>query len=227
MKKTILVITIIFLSLVVYTQNIFKPETYFGVKMGGNISGIIFDPPVSQNINSGFTSGIVFKHISQKNLGIQIELNYTQAGWNESLDSTNSYIRRLNYIQLPFMTHINLGMGKTKFIFNIGPYVSYLLSEKEKINLLEEEEEEEEEENDYYQKKIHNKTGFGLCLGFGITRHTSIGLFQVESRISSSLTDIFKDTTDTPFSSSKSFNAELSLSYLIDYNIIGKLSKKN
>lgn len=220
MKKAILIIALIFFSLVVYTQNAFEPETYFGIKIGGNVSGIVFDPSISQNINSGFTGGVIFKHISQKSLGIQIELNYTQAGWNESLDSTNSYIRQLNYIQLPFMTHVNLGNGKTRFVFNIGPYLSYLLSEREKINLL-----EEEEEKDYYGKKVHNKIGLGLCFGFGISRPTSIGLFQVESRISTSLNDIFKNTTDTPFSSSKNLCAELGLSYLIDYEIIKKFNK--
>ena len=77
----------------------------------------------------------------------------------------------------------------------------------------------------YYGKKVNNKTGFGLCLGFGISLHSSIGLFQAESRISSSLNDIFKNTTGSHFSSSKNLNAELSLSYLIDYNAFKKASK--
>lgn len=221
MKKAILVISIIFLSVVAYTQNVFEPGAYFGIKLGGNISRLLSDPTINQKINLGLTSGIVFKHISQKNLGIQIELNYKQAGWSESLDSTNTYKRRLNYIQLPFMTHINLGNKKTRFIFNIGPYVSYLLSENEKISLL-----EEVEEKDYYRKKIENRTEFGLCLGLGLSRNTSIGLFQFESRISSSLTDIFNSNSDSPFSSSKNLNIELSSYYLIDYKQIVKFNKK-
>ena len=220
MKKTILIITTLFLSLVVYTQNVFEPETYFGIKLGGNFSRIISEPSIKQKINTGLTSGVVFKHISQKSLGIQIELNYKQAGWNENLDSTNTYKRRLDVIPIPFIAHINLGNQKTRFLINLGSYLDYLLSEKEKINLL-----EDVEEKDYYGKKVNNKTGFGLCLGFGISLHSSIGLFQAESRISSSLNDIFKNTTGSHFSSSKNLNAELSLSYLIDYNAFKKASK--
>lgn len=221
MKKTFIIIAALFFSVIIYAQNGFEPETYFGVKLGGNISGIISDPSISQKINTGFTSGVAFKHISQKSLGVQIELNYKQSGWNENLDSTNTYKRRLNFIELPFMTHINLGNQETKFVINLGPYVSYLLSEKEKIYLL-----EGAEEKDYYRKKVNNKAGFGLCFGLGISRQTSMGFFQVESRITSGFTNIFKNTTYSPLSSSKNFNAELSLSYMIDYEII-KRSFKN
>ena len=217
MKKILILTVALFLSVIAYSQNQFDPETYFGIKLGGNISGILSNPTISQKINSGLTSGVVFKHISQKSLGIQIELNYKQSGWNENLDSTNTYKRQLDFIELPFMTHVNLGNQKTRFVINLGPYISYLLSEKEKINLL-----DGIEEKEYYGIKTDNKAGFGLCLGLGISRYTSIGLFQIESRISSSLTDNFKKTSDSPFSSSKNLNAELSLSYMIDYKNLKK-----
>lgn len=222
MKKTLILTVTIFLSVIVYSQNRFEPETHFGIKLGGNISALLSDPIISQKINTGSTSGVVFKHISQKSLGIQIELNYKQLGWNENLDSTNTYKRRLNFIELPFMTHVNLGNQKTRFVINLGPYISYLLSDNEKINLL-----DGIEEKEYYGEKIDNKAGFGLCLGLGISRNTSIGLFQMESRISSSLTDNFKSKSDSPFSSSKNLNAELSLSYMIDYMSIKNFSKLN
>ncbi len=67
MKKTFVIIATLFLSVTVYSQNRFEPETYFGIKLGGNISGIISDPTINQKVNTGLTSGIVFKHISQKN----------------------------------------------------------------------------------------------------------------------------------------------------------------
>jgi hypothetical protein len=222
MKRTLILTVTLFLTVSVYSQNRFEPETYFGFKLGGNISGILSDPTISQKINPGLTSGLVFKHISQKSLGIQLELNYKQSGWNENLDSTNIYKRRLNFIELPFMTHVNLGNQKTRFVINLGPYISYLLSEKEKIYLL-----EGIEEKEYYRKKIDNKASFGLCLGLGISPQTSIGLFQIESRISSSLTDNFKSKSSSPFSSSKNLNAELNLTYMIDYKNLKKSSKKN
>ncbi len=210
-KKTLALALTLFLGCFVYSQKQFEPENYLGIKFGGNISGIYSDPFINQKINLGVTSGLVFQHISEENLGIQLELNYKQSGWDENLDSTNNYTRQFNVIELPFMTHVKIGHQKTKFVFNIGPYISYILSEKEHINLLEEIEEEE-----YYRKNIDNKANIGLCLGFGMSRQTSIGLFQIESRISSSLNDMFNRNSVFPFSSSKNLNAELSLLYVIE-----------
>ncbi len=210
MTKTILIFITLFFPLLVQAQNDFVSETYFGIKMGGNNSRLLSRPNIKQDLNNGLTGGIVFKHISQKSMGIQIELNYVQAGWTETLDGENAYTRHLNYIQLPFMSHLSLG-NRTKFVFNLGPYVSYLLSENEDIYLAEGSNEEA-----YYGKEADGKGDFGLCVGLGVGQHTAIGLFQLEGRISSSLTDVFTSNPISGFSSSKILNAEISLYYLLD-----------
>ncbi len=210
MNKTILIFIALFFPLLAQAQDDFESETYFGVKMGGNVSSLLSKPTIKQDLNNGLIGGMVFKHISQKSLGIQIELNYMQAGWTEKLDGENAYNRQLDYIQLPFMSHLSLG-NKTKFIFNLGPYVSYLLSESEKINL-----EESTAEKAHYRKEADGKGDFGLCVGLGMGQHTAIGLFQLEGRISSSLTDVFTSKPIGGFSSSKILNAEVCLYYLVD-----------
>ena len=221
MKNTVLILATLFLSVIVYAQEEFVPETYFGIKLGGNTTGIFSDPLINQEIYPGLTTGLVFKHISQKALGIQMELNYNQAGWSENLPSTNTYKRRLNYIQLPFMSHVSLGNKKMRYVINLGPYVSYLLSEKEQIDLM-----TEAREKNYYRKGIDHKAEVGFCLGFGVSLHTSIGLFQAEARVSSGLTDIFKNTEEVPYASSKNISAGLSISYLIDYKMLKSSVKK-
>lgn len=220
MKNRTVIIIMLFFSVTGYAQKDFEAETFFGVKAGGNISGIFSDPTVDQEIYNGLNGGIIFKYIGQKNLGIQVELNYKQSGWNESLDSTNIYKRRLDFIELPFMTHINFGTNKTRILLNVGPYVSYLLSEKEQIELL-----EEFEEKKYYGQQIDNRAMFGLCLGFGISRNTSIGLFQLESRITTSLTNGFNNMSGSYFSSSQILNGEISLFYMIEYKSLRKFFK--
>jgi len=213
MRKNIFpIIILIFSSLAINAQTTFVPETNIGIKIGGITSRVVFDPSIAQNIDFNIIGGFVFRHISEKSLGIQVELNYLQAGWNESLDSANTYQRQLNYIQLPIMTHINLGTGKTRIIVNIGSYLSFLISEKEKINII-----DEEEEKDYYRSKIKNKVQFGFCMGLGVSRHTTLGIFHVESRVNFSLSNIFEDTPETPFNSSRNQIAELALYYLIDF----------
>lgn len=221
MKNTVLILATLFLSVIVYAQEEFVPETYFGIKLGGNSTGIFSDPLIIQNIYPGLTSGLVFKHISQKSLGIQMELNYNQAGWSENLYSTNTYIRRLDYIQLPIMSHVSLGNKKMRYVINLGPYVSYLLSEKEEIDLM-----TEAREKDYYRKAIDNKAEVGFCFGVGVSRHTSIGLFQAEARVSSGLTDIFKKTQEVPYATSKNISAGLSISYMIDFTMLKRSDKK-
>ena len=218
MRNTLIIIFVLCLaSPLAKTQSVFIPETNFGIKLGGNLSMVSFDPRVEQDLNFGFVGGLVFKHISQKSLGIQVELNYLQAGWSENLESTNNYSRRLNYIQVPAMTHINFGKRKTRFFINLGSYFSYLVSDIETIDLI-----AGEEEQIYYGTDIENQVDFGLCFGLGLSRNTSIGLFQIESRINYGLSSFFDYTADTPFDKSSNQIAELTLSYLMDYKRSGK-----
>ena len=222
MRNTLVIIIVLCLaSPLAKTQSVFVPETNFGIKLGGNLSMVSFDPTVGQDLNFGFVGGLVFKHIAQKSLGIQVELNYLQAGWSENLESSNTYSRRLNYIQLPAMTHINFGKKKTRFLFNIGSYLSYLVSDIETIDLS-----AGEEEKSYYGQEIENQLEFGLCFGLGLSVNTSIGLFQIEGRINYGLSSFFDYTTDTPFYNSSNQTAELTLSYLMDYNWFRKSASK-
>ena len=202
----------------VHSQDVFERETYFGIKGGMNTAGIVSEPIIFLDIYPGFTGGILFKHISQNSLGIQAELCYSQSGWSENLDSTSVYQRRLDYIQLPIMTHISIGKKSTRIIVNLGPYISYLLSDSEKIELL-----DGMEAKDYYGKKISNQVEFGMCFGVGVFQKTPAGSFQIEGRITYGLSDKFNNSADLSLESSQNILAELSLSYLIDYKKVRSL----
>lgn len=223
MRNTLVLITLFcFTQLAVYSQYTFTPETNLGLKIGGTTSRVGFDPKIDQDLKFGFIGGLVFKHISQKGLGIQLEVNYLQVGWSEDLDSINIYSRRLDYIQVPFMTHACIGEGNVRFVLNAGPYLSFLVSDYERIDLL-----PAEEENIYYREDIEIPLEFGLCLGLGLAINTSIGIFQVEGRANLSLNNIFEENDATPFIVSQNQFAELTLSYLIDFRKIrGKKSSR-
>jgi len=210
MKKAFILLFILtIITGLSYGQSDFKPETNIGIKTGGTVSIVRFDPTIGQIINYGFVGGLSFKHIEQKNLGLQMELNYMQAGWKENLDSIGSYSRRLNYIHFPLMTHFYME-NKARAFANFGPYVSYLFAENESIDTI-----SEENERAYYQTKIANKAEFGLCFGLGLIPHTSIGIFQIEGRVNMSLNNIYKEK-ESPFVSSKNLIIELTLTYYID-----------
>jgi len=220
MRKRLTII-LIFFSLKIQAQEPFIPETFIGIKQGINGSRVNFKPTIDQNITFGYLGGLIFKHISEKNAGIQIELNYSQQGWTEKLDSTNSYFKQLNNINLPFMSHFEIGKGKTKILINFGPTLSYLLSEKENIKI-----DSVQDERIYYGKLVDNRFEYGLSFGIGIVKNTKIGSFQIEGRFNQSLVDIFKQTTEPSISSSKIQTVELSISYLIDFKKPTKLTDK-
>jgi hypothetical protein len=211
-RKILAILVLLSASLQAYNQKApFVPESYLGLKAGGTMSSVLFTPLVSQETNLGFTGGLVFKHFGQRNLGIQLEINYMQAGWNEGLDDPDSYSRRLNYLQIPFMTHANLGKRKTRVVLNVGPYVSLLLSEKEQIKL-----EDELDMEDYYQTEIDNVGDFGLCVGLGLLRHSSIGTIQIEGRLNQGLSSIYESGFDNTFQFSRNQIIEVALYYMFD-----------
>lgn len=220
-KNIILLNLLVLISISGYSQKPFSPETNLGVKFGGTASRVGFDPKIYQGVQAGFTGGLVFKHIAQRSLGIQLELNYLQIGWSEIIESGSHYSRQLDYIQIPFMTHVCAGTGNVRFVFNLGPYFSYLISDQEKNETF------PQEEQTYYKQAIDNRADFGFCLGLGTTIGTEIGLFQIEGRANFSLTNIFLDTPETPFVASHNQFVEISLAYLMDYQSIRKaLSRK-
>lgn len=212
-KEVYLLISFISIATLSIGQKLSYPTTNWGIKAGQNTSSVNFTPTVDQKINPGFVGGLSFKHLEQKNLGIQIELNYLQAGWNEDLDSNQHYSRQLNYLQIPFLSHLNFGNNSAMAFLNIGPYFSYLLSEKESIEDLKEGNEEA-----YYGTKTTNNIDVGLSLGLGFFKNTSVGVFQIEGRGNLGLNNIYSETSEFSFGSSKNINAELTLSYFIDFS---------
>ncbi len=224
MKRGLVIGLMLLSALTVYPQKdstytpeaIFVPETHWGIKLGASASRAYFDPEVEQDYLVGFVGGLVFRHISQKCLGIQIELNYLQAGWKEMLETPDSYSRSLNYVQIPFLSHFNLGQRKTRLILNIGPYVSYLLSEKEEVNLASGQEAEE-----YYGMDLNARVEYGISAGLGFSRYFSFGVLQIEGRVNHSLINLFKSNSE-PFDYSLNQIGEISVSYLLGGKNAGK-----
>jgi len=165
-------------------KQVFVPELNVGIKGGTSFSQVGFDPPIDQTLTMGLLAGVVFQYIDHAKVGIQVELNYVPKGWTEQLDTITTFRRNLNYLELPVMTHVTLGNKNSKFIINFGPAISYLLSTRDSIDLV--------DENDtlsYYQKSINN-LDYGLTLGIGFAKKTIIGTFQLEGRFTYGFSNI-------------------------------------
>ena len=215
--KKLLVAVFICFSQFLHAQDKFLPETTLGIKQGLNMSRLVITPDTSPGFLFGYNGGLVFRHISEPHLGIQIELNFSQKGWSQRLDSANSYSRRSSYVELPFLSHFEMGKvnSGTNFTLDVGTVLSCLISEKEKIGIV-----DTGRMKKYYGNKIGNKLDFSICIGIGIVRKTSLGNFEIGCRIVQSLTDIFKINTNYDLTSSKNQVISFDLKYFVN------LSKK-
>ena len=181
-------------------------EVYIGTSFGANGSMMMFNPTVRQIPLLGYQGGLAFRYITEKHVGLQIEMNYSQRGWDEE---SGLYSRRLNYLELPFLTHLYLG-NTHRFIFNIGPKVSYLLNETVLINGMENSDAEQ------HVKPVYFPFDYGLTGGLGYNLHTRrAGVFQLELRAYYGLSDIFANTKSDYFANSNHMNAALSVGWFI------------
>ena len=178
----------------------FLGEFYFGAGASALATRVDFLPSVPQTLKIGVSGGIAAKYVSQRNLGLIVEANYSQRGWEEEFDPESgfSYNRTLNYIEIPFMTHVYFG-NKTRFIINAGPQISYLLSENHEMSqALSDDIDARREANpdrtigyQYNPLSEMQKVDYGLVGGMGIEIQTGIGNFDLEGRYYFGLGDIF------------------------------------
>jgi len=207
-------------------KEVFKGELYLGAGGGSLFSKVDFVPGVPLAFKQGSFGGVSAKYISEKNLGLLVEINYAQRGWKEEFDPASdfSYSRTLNYIDIPFMTHIYAGR-KTRFIMNIGPQVSLLVGDKQDMSQalsdhldeLRAEDEDVEVGMQYEGVYELKRVDYGLAAGIGMELKTGIGDFDLEGRYYFGLGDIFtsRRSEQAYFSRSASRVIGVKLTYYI------------
>ena len=205
MKNIYIIILLVFSTSLFAQDRLIKPEIYVGANYGVTESMAMFNPAVAQGFLMGYNGGIVFRYIADKNVGMQAELNFSQRGWKES---TGLYTRQLNYIELPFMTHIFMGK-KNRFFINLGPKISYLLSEKTLLN-------QTSNSTDVQQTTaIQNPFDYGICGGIGLSFNIKGNVFQLDTRAYYALNDLFPDKKTDYFSNSNNLNLSLNFAWLL------------
>jgi hypothetical protein len=205
MHKYLFIILLVFTTGLSAQARLENPEMYIGATMGVTGSMIGFKPEVAQTYLLGYNGGLVFRYIAEKNVGMQAELNYTQRGWSEK---TGLYARRLDYIELPFMTHIYVGK-KHRAFFNIGPKISYLISEKTIIDFT------ENSTDAQHTTLIENQFDYGLCTGLGFLFNIKGNILQLDTRANFGLSDVFSNDKRDFFDTSNNINVSVNLAWLI------------
>ncbi len=195
MLKRILILTVLFCFMrYLDAQNPSTPSNYLGINAGINTCRVSFTPKVNQKPLTAVEVGLVFRNMSERHVGLQLELNYARKGWIENRDSVGKYRRDLEVIRLPLLAVFTAGSKTLRFSFLLGPYLSYLTSESETYdiagfylitnpvtsNYL-----------PYYGKQLDSNWEFGFTGGFGVELHTKIGVFGIRATYHHSLTNLF------------------------------------
>jgi hypothetical protein len=200
-------------------QNGFRPEWAVGAAGGVNLSSVSFSPKVQEDMLMGYLGGLTLRWITEKNLGLQVELNFKQQGWKENFDELEvpedahyRFQRRMNYVELPFLTHIYFGGDHTRFFVNLGPQIGFLLGEHTEENLNGA---TPQSINDQHTMLADKRFEWGIGGGPGLELRTRIGYFLLEGRYYYSLSDFYNTRHQDVFSKASSQMISVRLTYLM------------
>ena len=169
----------------------------------------------------GITGGLTARYISEKYFsmicGAQIELNFSQHGWDEFYQDYPElqYTRKMNYIEIPFLAHLAFGKDRgLQFFVHAGPQIGFFLSDSYTIG--------GDWDNytgitvEQHDKAVDNKFDYGITGGAGVELRTKIGHFLVEGRYYYALSDFYSSTKKDYFSRSAHGVITAKITYLFD-----------
>ena len=244
MKRLIFTTLLIALSSNLFAQ---RPETarndfYLGFGGGMHFSMVDFVPTILQTQRLGIQGGIAATFISTEftggttRVGIVGELNFSQRGWIVEFDLENpnfegfAFNRTLNYIDFPFMTHVNVGRRNVRFIANAGPQIGLFLGDSQSIspeltNFMTENAQETDRGTFAYRIRYQSsspitRVDYGIIGGMGLQVRTVAGHFNLEGRYYFGLGDIFENrrARDMLFSRSAHRVIQVRLTYFMRMN---------
>jgi hypothetical protein len=199
-------------------QKEFKYEYYIGVKGGITLTQVRFYPNVQTSFMQGNTGGLIFRMISEPHIGFQIEFNYIEKGWKEKPFTgefaSTSYFHRLNYLDLPIMTHVSLGKKAMRFTLNLGPEFSFLMSDSQGFKPNAVIPSDTDGYNPYYFQPIDTSLDILFTGGLAMEYHFRKGsALTLEGRVFYSLPNLY-DTKKYIYKASQSNGLEVTLAYL-------------
>ena len=178
------------------------PEYGIGVRGGSTWSMVLFNPSVGQlSMPMTYHAGAQFRMVSEKYFGLKIELNYAQKGFKDEYG-----LRRFDYVELPFMTHITFGEKLFRFFIDLGPEIAYLIQD---INTI--------SDKQQHNLPVKNRFDYGIVGGLGFEFNTKYGIYTIDARYNFGLNNIFGNSASEYFKSSTNQNITLSLAYLFPF----------
>lgn len=168
-------------------------QTSVGARGGMSLSRVNFTPAVPQAFVSGYEAGLLFRHLNTKHLGIQAELNISRQGWHMFPADSQAYEKELQYIQLPLLSHVQLGGGRFTFVAQAGGFVSYTFSQKD-LSLPA----ENAEPGIAYEQQALLPWQYGVLAAAGPSFRFNFGTLQLEARFAQHLSDLLEVNLNRP-----------------------------
>jgi len=175
-----------------------QSQSFIGIRGGVNIPDVNFSSftgsrgPVITNFRAAYflapIYGVTYRHMQSDKIGVQADLNYTTKGWGQNtLDFTNTFITRIQYLELPIYLHWQfIGSRNFKVFVNAGVYVGWALSANQTIA----------NDIDLIQNQIDysleddNRGDFGIAAGVGVSYDFSIFILQLDGSFKSGFANI-------------------------------------
>lgn len=206
MKKISIIIVIVLSINNLFGQFDFNDFMQIGVSGGYNLSTVDFQPKINQTSIGGINTGFIINYFAEKNVGIQLEVNYAQRGWKDNdVATVGNYERTMNYIEIPLLAHASWAIGKFRVQLDVGPYLAFHNSFSENYDpsgipddlftkdtlIL--------GERTYYGQKVDNEMDYGFIVGLGPAFSTKFGEFQLRIRYVQGMQSIFKQYPEGNF----------------------------
>ena len=220
-RKSYIILLLCVMAIVSKAQIVITTPYEFavGVSGGTTFSSVAFTPRVLQSMRMGLTMGVTGRMTMGENVGLQLELNYSQQGWKERYETEDGkpldqykYSRLLNYVQLPFHTRVQFGGEKVKGFVLAGPQIGYMIGESTGENLNGE---SPGRQNAQHGLLVQKKFEWGISGGIGIEIRTGIGYFTLDGRYLYSLGDIYNTKREDPFSKASGQTITAKIAFLI------------
>ncbi len=212
--KAVFALTLLLFAAPMAAQRYFyEPEYALGMRAGATASFVSFVPAISdRQLLYGAQAGVAFRYITDRHFGIQVETNFTQRGWKEKSDAF-TYERQLDYIEIPFLSHIYFGKKYFRWFFNLGPEISFRVDDRTKKNTISSDDQKSARHTDPFKTAFD----YGIAVGTGFEFQTRrAGIYQLEARYSFGLGDLFKNSTSDTYSRSSNQNISLCLGFLFN-----------
>ena len=207
----------------VQAQDTFRPELSIGGSTGIGFASVSFRPKIIESTWLGYHGGLTGRWITEKNLGLQLEVNFSQKGWKEDIRmmdeegtlsmSNPFYVRKLNYIDIPLFTHIYFGNDKARFFVNLGPQIGFFVSESTDQNLNGET--IPNRPNEQHTMPVEKTFEWGIGGGPGMEFRSKIGYFLLEGRYFYALSDFYNTRREDAFSKASNQVIAVKITYLV------------